>query len=291
MSTVQSSQLSATLGSLLGTNLTLSALGWNAIAAGQVNGLDVANALRAELGVASTSQALAAHATVAQVITAAASAATAEGNTALATALGDLSSQVGGLAGTIKLGDLIQIDPNDGSLANASLNALDLATGTVRLSNFKDVATTPTPVTVSGADLGLGGVLNSVQLSAQVVEPPVYMVAAVGATFHTSAVRLKLNVDLVDPSPSTSTLVTALSSLGTIQADATIGQVRLYTEVAEGTGVISAIDAITHAVTLQATPGDVYLGQIPDATFFDRSHILNPATDLGYGDVGRAVYV
>ncbi len=73
----------------------------------------------------------------------------------------NLATSVAGITAPVRLGNLIQASPNDGSLAGASLNALDLVNGTAQLFNFANVATTPTPITVSGASLGLPGVVTS----------------------------------------------------------------------------------------------------------------------------------
>jgi len=288
----QGALLNAVAGGLTGSSLNLSVLDWNSVAGGRLNGGDVVGALRSRLGLASAGQALDANVTLAQVYAASAAAARAEGDTALANVFNGLAAQVPGLAGTIRLGDLLQVNPNDGSLANASLNALDFLTGTAQLFNFRNVATTPTPITVSGAALGLGSVVNSVQLSAQVVEPPIYTTGPVGTQFHTAAIRLKADLDLVNRSPDVSGLLgplgSALGAPGGVQVGATIGQLRLYTEVARGQGTITAIDAIGRSVTLQATPGvaDMYLGNIADPVFFNRTHAIDPATDVGYGNIG-----
>ncbi|MDB5351780.1 MAG: putative rane protein [Planctomycetota bacterium] len=292
VNSTQGATLNALLGSLLGSNVNLSVLDSNALAQGQINGPSFLGALKTRLGVANTSQALTTNATLSQVLLAAADAAAAGGDTASATALNNLQAQVGGLTGTIKVGDLLQIDPNNGDFATSSLNALDLVTGAVELFNFKNVATTTAPITVSGAALGLGNLVNSVQISAQVVEPPIFTCGPVGTTFHTAALRTKMNVDLIDSPLNTSalnaTLAPLLGPLVNVQSTATLGQFQLYTEVARGNGTITAIDALAHSVTIQATPGvsDVYLGTIPDSVFFNRTHIIDPATDLGFGSVG-----
>jgi uncharacterized repeat protein (TIGR01451 family) len=52
--------------------------------------------------------------------------------------------------------------------------------------------------------------------------------------------------------------------------------------------VLTSIDAVSRAVTVQALPGiaDVYIGKIDDSVFFNRARAINPATDLGYGKIG-----
>ena len=114
------------------------------------------------------------------------------GETAEATALNNLIAEVSGLSGTIILEDLLSIDFPEGALADIDLNALDLITGLVQLYNYENVATTPTPITISGASLsgsGLDVVADTVRLYAQVIEPQVIVCGSGGETAHTAAIR------------------------------------------------------------------------------------------------------
>ena len=277
--------LNALLGNLLGTNVSLTVADWNAIAQGDVNLASFLNALQTQVGVSSPSQALNANATLAQIVSAMAVAAQADGNTALVSALNTVQPQVGGLSGAIRLGDLLTVSLPNGALSSVRLNALDLVTGAIQLYNYRNVLTTPSPITISGSAIGLGSVINSVQLYAQVIEPPVYTCGPAGTQFHTAAVRVKLNVDLVDLQPNASALNAPPTITG---ASVKIAQIQLYVEVARAEGVISAVDTISHAVTIQATPGvaDLYLGTISDSVFFNRAHMLDASTDLDYSTIG-----
>ena len=277
--------LNALLGNLLGTNVSLTVADWNAIAQGDVNLASFLNALQTQVGVSSPSQALNANATLAQIVSAMAVAAQADGNTALVSALNTVQPQVGGLSGAIRLGDLLTVSLPNGALSSVRLNALDLVTGAIQLYNYRNVLTMPSPITISGSAIGLGSVINSVQLYAQVIEPPVYTCGPVGTQFHTAAVRVKLNVDLVDLQPNASALNAPPTITG---ASVKIAQIQLYVEVARAEGVISAVDTISHAVTIQATPGvaDLYLGTITDSVFFNRAHMLDASTDLDYSTIG-----
>src|SRR5258707_65473 len=277
--------LNALLGDLLGTSVNLTVADWNAIAQGDVNLAGYLNALQTQVGVSSPSQALSANATLAQLVSAMVVAAQADGNTALVNALNSLKPQVAGLSGTIKLGDLLSVSLPNGALSSVKINALDLVTGAIQLYNYRNVLTTPSPVTISGSAIGLGSVVNSVQLYAQIIEPPTYVCGGVGTQFHTGAVRVKLNVDLVDLQPNASALNAPPTITG---ASVTIGQVQVYVEVARAEGTIAAVDAVSHAVTVQATPGvaDLYLGTISDSVFFNRTHVIDASTDLDYSTIG-----
>lgn len=281
----RSALLNALMGGLLGSSVNLSVADWNALAQGNLNLAAFLGALQAQTGTGSPAAALAASASLAQIANAAATAAQADGNTALAQALGQSAGQVGNIGGTVRLGDLLQVSLPDGMLAGGQVNALELVTGSVQLFNYRNLATTPTPVSLSGSALGLSSVINSVDLYAQVIEPPAYVCGPASSTFHTAAVRVKLNLNLVALSPDVSALATIPGISG---ASATITQLQLYVEVARADGIIQAVDAITNAVTVQATPGvaDLYLGQIADSVFFNRSRPIDAATDLAYATIG-----
>ena len=290
ISSTQGTLLNAVLGGLVGTNLNLSVADYNSLGSGTINGGRLVDALGAELGV-TPAQALTTNATLAQVINAAATVAQADGDTAQANALNALATTVGPLTGPIQLGSLIQANPNDGSLANASINTLDLVTGSAQLFNFDNVVTTPTPITVSGASLGLPANVGGVSISPQVVEPPILTTGPTGTQFHSAAVRLRIDLNLannLDTSGLTAPLTALLGPLVNVTSSASLANLSVYTEVAEGQGTIAAIDAIASSVTLQATPGlaDVYIGSIANSLFFNRAHVINPATDVGFGNVG-----
>ncbi|MEK7322405.1 MAG: hypothetical protein AABZ84_04920 [Pseudomonadota bacterium] len=277
--------LNALLGNLLGSSVNLSVADWNNLAQGDVNLVSYLNALQTSLNVSSPAAALSADATLAQLISTMAAAAQADGDTATAAALANLQPQVSALAATVRLGDLLTVTTPSGALSDVNLNALDLVTGGIQLYNYDNVLTTPTPVTISGGAIGLAGVINSVQLYAQVIEPPVMICGPAGTQFHTAAIRVKLNLDLVDLGLGTSAL-TLLP--GVTSAALTLAQLELYVEVARAQGTLATVNALADAVIVQATPGvaDLYLGSISDANFFNRSRVLNTATDLGFSTIG-----
>ncbi|MBI3899682.1 MAG: DUF11 domain-containing protein [Gammaproteobacteria bacterium] len=275
--------MNAVLGDLLGNSINLSVADWNALARSNVNLASFLSALQTQTSTGSPSAALSASASLAQIVNAAATAAQADGNSAAASALSHLS--VSALFGNVRLGDMLSVSLPNGALATSKINLLELVSGSIQLFNYNNALTTPTPITLSGSALGLGGVINSVDLYAQVIEPPVYVCAPAGAQFHTGAIRVKLNLNLVSLSPN----VSALNSLAGISgASAAITQLQLYTEVARAEGTITAINAVANTVTVQATPGvaDLYLGNISDSAFFNRGHVLNANADLNFATIG-----
>ena len=279
----QSVLLNSLLGGLLGTSLNLTAVDWNNLAQGNVNLLSFLNQLQVQTGVSSASQALNANVTLGQVAAALGVQAQAQANTSLSGALNALAAQLNGAGATVRVGDLVKVSADAGNLAKTTVNSLDMLTGLIQLYNRRNVISTPKPVGISGGLLGALGVVNSLQLYAQVIEPAVYICGPAGSTFHSAAIRVKLKLDLVTLAPVTS-LLTAL--LG--ETSIAIGQLDVYAEVARGEGVLQVVDGVSRAVTLQALPGvaDIYLGKIDDSVFFNRARAINPANDLGYGKIG-----
>jgi len=282
--TNQSALLGPLLGGLLGSGVSLNALDWNALAGGNLNLLNFLNVLQTQLNLSSPSQVLGANITLAQIANALAVEAQAEAKPSLATALSGLASQLNGAGATVRLGDLLKVTADTGSLGTTTVNALDMLTGLVQLYNRRNVLTTPTPVGISGGLLGAAGIVNSLQLYAQVIEPPVYTCGPTGSTFHSAAVRIKLKLDLITLAPVTDTLV----GLGLLQsASIAIGKLDVYVDVARGEGSLAAVSAATKAVTLQVAPGvaDIYIGKIDDGVFFNRARTILDS-DVDYGTIG-----
>lgn len=282
--TNKSALLGPLLGGLLGTGVSLNALDWNALAGGNLNLLNFLKVLQTQLNLSSPSQVLGANITLAQIATALSVEAQAEAKPQLAAALSGLASQLNGAGATVRLGDLLKITADTGSLGTTTVNALDMFTGLIQLYNRRNVLTTPVPVGISGGVLAAAGIVNSLQLYAQVIEPPSYVCGPTGSTFYSAAVRIKLKLDLITLAPLTDTLV----GLGLLQsASIAIGKLDVYADVARGQGSLSAVNAASKAVTLQVAPGvaDLYIGKIDDSVFFSRSPIRD--SDVDYGNIGN----
>jgi len=273
--------LNALLGSLTNSTLNVSVADWNTLATGDVSLLRTVGALQAQVNASTPASTLASNVTVLDLLTAATTGATAEGKTQLAAALNSLRLPLSGLSTPIQLGQLLQ---SNGVLGTTRVNALELVTGVLQLYNGRNLVSTPSAITLSGSSLGLGSLLGGVTLQAQVIEPPVIVCGAVGSTFHSAALRVKLGVDLV----SVNLDISALTALLGGGVSASIGHLDVYVEVARTDGVITAINTISNAVTVQATPGvaALYLGSIDDALFFNRNHPISVASDLDWGVIG-----
>lgn len=281
---------------LPGTSVNMTFLDWDGLADADINLNALITQLGTNLSLSDPSQVLAADITLAQLRLAMVQVLQADGNTAAVNALNLLTPTLAGATGTINLGDLLQISLPQGSLAGIDLDVLDLITGSVQLYNFENVLTTPTPVTVDTAALGLAGVAN-VQQWLQVVEPPVYVCGPVGTQFHTAAIRAKSNFEILNGF-NLAPVVTAINSLGLLgvsNLSLTQGLLELdvYAEVARAQGTITQIDALAQTVTVQAEPGivDLYIGDPgvagpadDDAVFFNRTNVID-ATDFVRQDI------
>lgn len=266
---------------LPGTTVNLSVLDWNALAGSSINLNALVTRLGVNLGISDTSQVLNTDITLAQLRLAMVQVLQADGQTAAANALNLLPLSVGSLTGSIRLSQLLRIDLPTGALAAVRLHLLDLVTGSVQLYNFRNVLTTPTPITLNTSALGLTGVAN-VQLWLQVVEPPVYACGPQGTSFHTGAIRLKFNLDLVQ-GLNLQAVINALNAAGlglvNLSLTADVLKLQLYADVARAEGTITAVDYVAGAVSFQARPGlvNLYAGSVSDSLFFNRSHVLTPA--------------
>jgi uncharacterized repeat protein (TIGR01451 family) len=270
---------------LPGTSVNLTVLDWNGLAQADINLNALITQLGTNIGVSDPGQVLNANITLAQLQAAMVQVMQADGNTAAVNALNALPLGVAGLGGTFQLADLLQISLPQGSLADIDLDLLDLVTGAVQLYNFENVLTTPQPITVNTGALGLSGVTN-LQLWLQVVEPPVYVCGPTGTSFHSSAIRIKLNADLVQglDLATLTNLLNALSVAGAVNIDnaaisASVLKLQLYADIARAEGTIDAIDLVNSAVTLNVRPGLVglYVGTIADSVFFNRSQVITDA--------------
>lgn len=283
--TNKSALLGPLLGGMLGSGVSLNVLDWNGLAGGNLNLLGFLKLMQTQLNLSSPSQVLGANLTLAQIANGLALQAQAEAKPQLASALNGLATQLNGVGATVRLGDLLQLTADTGSLGTTTVNALDMFTGLVQLYNRRNVVTTPTPVGISGGLLGAAGIVNSLQLYTQVVEPPVYVCGPTGSRFYSAGVRMKLKLDLVTLAPVTNTLV----GLGLLQsASIAIGKLDVYVDVARGQGTLAAVDAAAKAVTLQVAPGvaDLYLGSIADSVFFNRTRAILDS-DVGFGNIGN----
>lgn len=272
----RASLLNAVAGSMTGSAFNLSAADWNGLAQSDVKLVSLVAALEQYTGATTLAEALDAPITPSQLAAALSAAAQAEGDAAAAAAYERLRQELAAVPGTLRLSDLMTVAAPAESLSDTTVNGLDLFTGALQVQSSGSGSGAPTPTVVSGEAAGMGGVVNSITVQAQTVEPPRMVCGPAGTTFHSGAMRLKLEVDLVD------------APLPVDGATASLGRMELYVVVGRSEGIIAAVDAASNAVTIQAAPGaaDVYLGRIADSVFFDPNRAIDPATDLDYSVIG-----
>lgn len=276
--------LNATLGGLTtGNALAVTQADWGTLAGGRIAFDDLLAAVRDAASLPTPSAAATHPQTLSDLVAAAAGAA---GDPALGSALNRVAAAFAGLPGTITVASLAAIDPADPRLGDASMSALDLAVAAAQRHNFEHASGLPTPVSVTGAALGRADVV-AVDLAPLVVTPPRYVRGSGGETFSGAAVRLALDVDIVDVPVDTTTLNAALGALGNASSSATLERVPVLVDVQAGTGTLDAVDAVADAVTFQSRAGaaNAYLGTM-STDFFDRTKPVDAALSLTSRSVG-----
>ncbi|WP_407539970.1 hypothetical protein Q0M94_00800 [Deinococcus radiomollis] len=282
--------LNALLGGLTGSSVNLNVADWNGLNSSNIDLGLFLNALQARTSTGSTTAALNATATLAQFLGAAADAAQQSGDLAAVSAIGALTGSLNASAlnQTARIGDFLKLGFNQGAFNGSKLNLLNLVTGGVQLFNSQNTLTTAnTPISLGAVNVdlsalgiaGLGATTPTVTLYAQVTEPPILICGPAGTQFYTASIRVKLNVALNG--------LNNLGLAGVAGASLQLTNLKLYLDIARAQGTIGTINAVGRSLSLTATPGlvNLYLGDIPDSTFFNRSHILTPA-DLGYAKIG-----
>lgn len=254
--------LNALLGGLLGGNVSLSLMDWEALAKARIDlfALSKTLATRAELNAVTFDDVLKGNFRLGEVLAAIVDAARGNpGSSASAqNALLHLAQPRSNASRVVELGKLISFGPaGERRLANpqplaASLSALDLVSAVAQLSNGArqiDVGLALNLPGIAAAALKLG-------VGERPVGSPMIAVGRTGASVHTAQTRLLLTLDLV----------------GTGQAS--MVRLPLYLEIAAATARVSSIqcspgNVTTSRVTLAVTPAvvDAWIGQVSMAEF------------------------
>jgi len=250
---IQSEQgelLDALLGGLLGTTLDLKAVGWEGLANANINLVDFLKVGKVQLSAGTADQLLNTDATLLEILNVMLDALHADETTAYASLslLRDqiLAANVPAIHLPLRVGDLLQLDTNDGALAVANVNLLSMVTSAIQLFNHDSAVLAETGVNLPG--------LANVALKAKVVESPVIKVMQEGDTIHSAGLRLYLNAEL-------------LSILGKLV------KLPLYLEGGAGTAELTGMttDDIDLDVTVSAL--DLYIGSVNENLFFSDSAI------------------
>jgi uncharacterized membrane protein len=257
--------LNSILGSLLGTNLSLSVMDYQSLASAQIDAFSFLSALatQANLTAVSYNQVLQSNVSVGNILRA--MLATQSGGSA--TALNNIIQALGGSTASITPQSLISAGPYAGlplgqsPQFGVSLGVLDLLSAVAELSNGANQVTT-------GVNLGLPGIA-SVSLTVLIGQRPQgtswVAVGTTGATVTTAQTRVLLNIQLLGS--------------GSVAAVT----LPVYVEVAYGTATLTSLscshsDSAQSSVTLGVTPGIVsaWIGQINPASFNNLSIPPNP---------------
>lgn len=260
--------LNAVLGGLLGANLSLSAMDYEALASANIDLFAFSNALatRAGLTAATYDQLASAEFKAGDLFGAALDAArTNQSNSATAiTALSQIAAAAP--TSTARISPLLSYGPygpaNVGSAApiSASVAALDLVSAIAQVANG-------THQVEAAFDLGVPGVAAA-SLRLAIGERPVgsswVAIGSTGASVHTAQTRLLLTFDLSAPGPTT------------VHAP-------VYLELASATANLTAISCgagvpTSSSVSLAVTPAvvDAWIGAVSDADFTNFSVAANP---------------
>lgn len=248
--------LNALLGNMLGTNLHLSAVGWQGLVDAHLDLVRFLNLAKLDLNVGSVDEVLDAKLSVLDILDLMIKALEADSNTA-AVELALLKQQI--LAGSVgplnmklNLGDLLQIDTNRGALAKADVNVLSMVAATAELFNHKNAVALTTNVTLPG--------LLDVDLRVQIIEPPVIKIMQEGSTIHSAAARVYLDASVG-------------SALGGLLTKTALLHVPLYLELGSGDAELTGIS--TSGVELKTTSSlaKLYIGDIGNNYFFSDSTI------------------
>lgn len=294
---------SALLGPILsallpGNAIDIGVVDHEAIASADVNLGVLLEILAADLSLASPDEVLTADVSLLQFFSAAAQAVEADGNLVALQALEASILSIPGIENlTIPIGDLLVVDFPQGSLVDVDVNLLSLITSSVQLFNHTNALTFPNPITLGDQAaleaLGLNGIAEQVDLLVQVVEPPNYGCSRVGTVFRSPAMRVKLNIDLIDAGVSNTPIIAALTALTapltgvSIDADVEAGDLELYLEIGSSQATLSSVNLSGPQAVIDVVPGVVnaYIGHITDEVFFDESYMIDIENDLQYSQI------
>lgn len=254
---------------LLGMDVNLTALNWMGLTQYNFELEQLIFNLSQEFNLSSPQAVLMQELTIDQLLTALATVASNDGTVA---ALNEIIT-ANMTTGTIQLGDLLNIDTIDDSLANIDLNFYSFLNTAIQLYNYENVVVTNAPIDINIPIVG------DISIQAQVVEPPNITCADTGMQLFSAGIRLKLIVDIVD--------VAVSSTEGTADLELTLTELELYVDIARGLTTVNAVNGPSNTVNLELQPGlaRLFLGSIADSDFFDRTK--DPIDSLTFGIIGK----
>lgn len=280
---------------LPGTELEVGLIDHEAIAHADLDLRLFIDLLVLETGVGSPSELLAADVTLLQFLNVAAQAVEADGDLAPVQALNSSLLAIPGIEDLrIPIGELLVADFDEGYFTDVRVNLLDFVMAGVQLFNHENAFASPEPVSINTpallGPLGLNGIAETVDLYVQVVEPPRIGCAEVGTVFRSPAVRIKLDVELLDINNQSTALLAALDALlgplVEVDAEVVAGRLEFYFEIGSSAAVVTEINPDLPQAILEVQPGvaTAWLGEMDNEVFFDPNYRLNPE-DLRYAQL------
>jgi uncharacterized membrane protein len=270
--------LDSTMSSLLGQNVDLTPAQHQSLTNASVNVQSLLATLQAQGLANSTTGALTAPLTVTQLTNGIDTTLTNAGNPTAASAVRTLGQQASGVSGQVALSSILTGDTSASILNQSSVNTLDLLSAIVATNNLNTARPVQTTQT-SGSVLNLGANVGAVTLSAVVLDQPVFVCGPTGSKFYTASIRVRVHAALANQGVNL--------NLGLLAVKLGLSALDLVINVARSSGTLKSINAMTSAVTVEATPGvaELYLGTMSDAVLRNPARI-SQTTDLGYATIG-----
>ncbi|MFT4533741.1 MAG: putative membrane protein [Saprospiraceae bacterium] len=179
---------------LLGTDVNLTALNWMGLTQYHFELEKLIFTLSQDLNLSSPQAVLEQELTINQVLSALVTIASNEGTVAALNKIIDTNMTTG----TIQLGDMLNVETINQSLANIDLNFFNFINTAIQLYNYENVLVTNAPI-----DFNIP-IVGDISMQAQVVEPPNITCADTGMQLFSAGIRLRLIVDIVDVAVSSS---------------------------------------------------------------------------------------
>ncbi len=242
------------LGSMLGTSLQLSAIGWEGLVDAHLDLVRFINLAKLDLNAGSTDGLLETKLTVGEILELMAEALQADESTAAAELRilkqQVLATSIAPLQTKLRLGDLLQLDTNRGALAKAEINALSMVTAVAELFNHKSAVS-------ADVSVKLGGLLD-VDLKVNIVEPPVIKIMQEGSTIHSAGARVYLNARVA-------------TSLNGLLTNSSLLHVPLYLELGSGDAELTGISEEGVELSTGSSLAKLYLGDVDEDFYFSDS--------------------
>ena len=246
VNTGNSAVLGTLLTSLLGTGVSASVLSSSGIASANVDVLSFLNVLKGTLGVGSVEEVLSTNVSLLQVLNAEATVLTQSGTAAAAALNSQLIANIGKLPVNLpfKLGDLLSLTQGGTSALGATVNALDLALGSIFLANGSNAI---------GVNLATSPGVANLSAKLTVIQKPQITCGKEGAVATTPQVNLNVTGNLtgsnllgglIDTLNVVVGAVTCLTSVLTGHCqwiEASVGDFSLDLQVASATATLQAI--------------------------------------------------